>query len=132
MSDLLSADETTLLIDGVDCAGEFAAVDQRIPNMIYEELADADVLRFLGPTGYQISIVNPSRRLLDLVDGGAIRHQVTVALRGAAITHTVQFLKSWEVDGGIRMFGRLAQDDQSRAQWVEFATDAASSKEGRG
>jgi hypothetical protein len=132
VSDLLSADEVTLLIDGVDCAGEFEAVDQRTPNLIYEEVTDTACLRFLGPPGYQISIVNPSRRLLDLVDGGAVEHQVTAVVQGMSITHPVQFLKEWRVDGGTRMFGRLAQDDQSRAQWVEFATDAASSNEGSG
>lgn len=113
-----TADSATLVIDGVDCVGEFTEVQIGTPRLTYEALTDTGILRFLGPLGFQITVINPGARIQALVDGGHAVHHLTVTVDGMSLTNLVQFHRQWEVGGVPRAFGCLARDCGSEAQWV--------------
>lgn len=118
MSMPLSAARAALTIDGVDCAGEYDEIDFRIPRLVYEEVTEASFLRFLGPLGFQITVINPGERIRSLVDGGSTAHEVTVTVDGMSLTHPVAFHKEWSVGGVRRVFACLVRDPSSEPQWV--------------
>jgi hypothetical protein len=121
---LLSSDSVALTIDGGECAGEFEQLDIDMPRLTYGELTDTGVLRFLGPAGFQVTVIGPSGRIRALVDGGtAVRH-LTITMDGQSITHPVQFHKEWTAGGVIKVFGCLARDRDSEPQWVATAPSA--------
>lgn len=108
-------------IDGEDVTGECERVVFRTPRLVYEENNGHAVLRFLGPAGFQLTLINPSERLLALADGGVAVRQVTLTSRGYSITHPVQFHKRWRCGDEWKVFGCLFRAPSSEARWIPSA-----------
>lgn len=114
-----------LEIDGEDVTRECERVDCRTPRLAYEEDNGSAVLRFLGPQGFQITLINPSKRLRALVDGGVTVHEVKITKAGRSLTNPVQFHKEWDSGGVRKVFGCLPVDPQTVATWVPEADQSA-------
>lgn len=107
-----------LEIDGEDATDECERVDFATPRLVYEEDNGRSALRFLGPQGFQITLINPSNRLRTLVDGGVAVHQVKITCRGLSLTNPVQFHKEWDASGVQKVFGCRPVEPQTVATWV--------------
>lgn len=107
-----------LEIDGDDATSECERVDFKLPRLTYEEDDGHAVMRFLGPQGFQVTLINPSGRLRSLVDGGVAVHEVKITIDGCSLTNPVQFLKEWDAHGVRKVFGCLAVDPLTVAMWV--------------
>lgn len=107
-----------LEIDGEDVTSECERVDFRLPRLVYEDGDEHDWRKFLGPQGFQITLINPSDRLRSLADGGVTVHEVRITVDGCSLTNPVHFLKEWDANGVRRVFGRLPVDPRTVAMWV--------------
>jgi hypothetical protein len=107
-----------LVVDGTDLSKDFSEARVSLPQLIYSEAADAGFMRFLGPGGFQITLVAPTARLRALVDGGVTVRELVLTVDGCALAVPVQFHKEWDVGGVPRIFGCLARSADSDPRWV--------------
>jgi len=114
----MEQEDLRLEIDGVDVTSECERVDFRLPRMAYEEDNGHAVMRFLGPQGFQITLINPTGQLRSLVDGGVAVRQVKITTSGRSLTNPVQFHKEWDAVGVRKVFGCLPVDPSTVAKWV--------------
>jgi len=121
----MEREDIRLEIDGEDVTHECERVDFRLPRLAYEEDNGGAVLRFLGPQGFQITLINPSGRLRSLVDGGVAVHEVKITTAGCSLTSPVQFHKEWDADGIRKVFGCLPVDPRTVATWIPEADQSA-------
>lgn len=115
-------DSCRIEIDGEDFTAECDAFRWSNPRLVYEEDNGGSVLRFLGPAGFQLTLINPTDRARALVDEGRTTHKVkiTAVEAGLSITHPTHFLKEWTTtDGSWKVFGALAWDNDRDAKWVD-------------
>lgn len=109
-----------LEIDGEDFTAECEEIRFAVKRLVYEEDNGHSVRRFLGPAGFQITLVSPTDRARALVDGGRVARAVTIAASGNSITHPTHFIDEWATTDGVRkVFGRLAWDTDRDAKWVD-------------
>ncbi|PBC71582.1 hypothetical protein BX265_6192 [Streptomyces sp. TLI_235] len=106
-----------LLIDGEDYTAEAERIDARLPRLVYEEDNGVAEMRFLGPPGFQLTLINPSDKARSLADGGIAVRDVTISSDGYSITHPTQFHKEWMAGGERRLFGCLARDERAEPRW---------------
>jgi len=116
MADVIT--KAGLVVDGTDFSEDFSEARVDLPRLIYTEAADTGAFRFLGPYGFQITLVDPSDRLRALVDGGMAVREVVLTVDGCALAVPVQFHKEWDVSGVTRVFGCLARSADSEPRWV--------------
>lgn len=122
------------MVDGVNLAGEYDAVEMQMPAMVHEIPTDTGArCRALGPKSFTLLITAPSDGLYALVDGGKQVHEVKVIANGYSITHPTHFHKGWVGADGVRkMFGSLAPDREREAKWVEELPAGASAGQAEG
>lgn len=109
-----------LEIDGEDFTAECDEISFATKRLVYEEDNGRCAVRFLGPAGFQLTLINPTDRARALVDEGRVTHSVKIISGGFSITHPTQFHKEWTTtDGTRKVFGSLAWDPSSAAQWVD-------------
>lgn len=109
-----------LEIDGEDFTAECQEFTFGVPRVVYEEDNGRSMRRFLGPAGFQITLINPTDRARALVDGGRAVRAVKIRAAGNSITHSTHFIDEWTTTDGIRkVFGRLAWDTDRDAKWVD-------------
>ena len=109
-----------LEIDGEDFTGECGEVLFATKRLVYEEDNGRSRRNFLGPAGFQITLLNPTDRARALVDGGRATHTVKIVAAGNSITHPTHFIDEWTTtDGTRKVFGRLAWDAERDAKWVD-------------
>lgn len=109
-----------LEIDGEDFTAECDEIRWGIPRVVYEEDNGRSMRRFLGPAGFQITLINPTGRARALADGGRATHTVKIVAAGNSITHPTHFHEEWTTTDGIRkVFGSLAWDQDRDAKWVD-------------
>ena len=114
------SDDIRLEIDGEDFTAECESFEFKIPRLVYEEDDGRSRKVFLGPAGFQLTLINPTGRAVALVDGGRVTHTVKILASGNAITHPTQFIDEWTTtDGTRKVFGRLAWDSDRDAKWVD-------------
>lgn len=107
-------------IDGVDYTDHCGEVRFATQRLVYEEDDGEHIKRFLGPAGFQLTLTEPSKHLLSLVDDGRRIYSVTIRAEGSKITHMTRFVASWTCSDGVRkMFGCLAWDPTNDARWIE-------------
>jgi hypothetical protein len=112
-------DDVRLQIDGEDFTAECDDFTFKLPRLAYEEDNGRSVVRFLGPAGFQITLVSPTDRARALVDGGRATRMVKISAAGNSISHPTHFIEEWTTtDGTRKVFGRLAWDTERDAQWV--------------
>lgn len=112
-------DSCRIEIDGEDYTGDCEDIKFATRRLAYGESNGRSVLRFLGPAGFQITLVNPTGRVRALVDDGRTTRIVKIVCGGNSITHPTRFLKEWTTtDGTRKVFGALAWDTERDAQWV--------------
>lgn len=113
-------EDVRLEIDGEDFTAECDEVRFSMPRLVYEEDIGQARKRFLGPAGFQVTLVNPSGRGLALVDGGRVTRSVKISAAGNSVTHPTHFIEEWTTtDGTRKVFGRLAWDSDRDAKWVD-------------
>ena len=113
-------EDVRLEIDGEDFTAECDEVRFSMPRLVYEEDNGRSLKRFLGPAGFQITLVNPTGRGRALVDGGRATRSVKISAAGNSITHPTHFIEEWTTtDGTRKVFGRLAWDSDRDAKWVD-------------
>lgn len=113
-------DDMRLEIDGEDFTTECEDVHWRNPRLVYEEDNGRCRKTFLGPAGFQITLINPTGRARVLVDGGRQTRTVKILAAGLSITHPTHFIDEWTTtDGTRKVFGRLAWDTERDAKWVD-------------
>ncbi|MFM9629362.1 hypothetical protein ACKI10_17265 [Streptomyces galilaeus] len=113
-------DGMRLEIDGEDFTTECEEVRFATPRLAYEEDNGSSRLRFLGPAGFQVTLINPTGRALALVDDGRTTRTVKITASGMAVTHPTRFHREWTAtDGTRKVFGSLAWDHARDAQWVD-------------
>jgi hypothetical protein len=106
-------------IDDTDFTGECEDIDFATRRLVYEESNGRSALRFLGPAGFQLTLINPTDQARALVDDGRSTRTVKITCNGHSISHPVRFLKEWTTTDGVRkVFGALAWDTDRDAQWV--------------
>lgn len=108
-------------IDGEDFTDECEEISFTTKRLVYEEDNGRSVLRFLGPAGFQLTLINPTDRGRALVDEGRTARtvKITAVEAGVSITHPTHFLKEWTTtDGTRKVFGALAWDSDCDAKWV--------------
>lgn len=110
-----------LLIDGEDYTAEAERIDVQLPRLVYEEDNGRAAMRFLGPPGFQVTLINPSDKARALVDGGVAVRDVTVSADGHAITHPTQFHTEWMAGAQRKLFGCLARDESTEPKWIPSA-----------
>lgn len=116
----MSEDRIRLEIDGEDFTAECDEVRFATRRLVYEEDNGRSLKRFLGPAGFQITLINPSERARTLVDGGTVTRTVKLTSAGCSITHPTQFREEWTCSDGTRkVFGSLAWDHDRDAKWVD-------------
>lgn len=109
-----------LEIDGEDFTAECDEIKFAAKRLVYEEDNGRSVVRFLGPAGFQLTLVNPTDRARALVDGGRVARAVKILAADNSITHSTHFIEEWTTtDGTRKVFGRLAWDTGRDAQWVD-------------
>ncbi|BBC35291.1 hypothetical protein SGFS_065850 [Streptomyces graminofaciens] len=109
-----------LEIDGEDFTAECEEFTFGVPRVVYDEDNGSSMRRFLGPAGFQITLINPTDRARALVDGGRATRTVKIAAAGNSIIHPTHFIEEWTTTDGIRkVFGRLAWDTGRDAKWVD-------------
>lgn len=111
-----------LEIDGEDFTAECEGFTFKVPRLMYDEDNGHSMKRFLGPAGFQITLVNPSKRARALVDGGRTTRTVRIVADYAdcSISHPTHFIEEWTTTGGTRkVFGRLAWGSGRDAKWVD-------------
>jgi hypothetical protein len=109
-----------LEIDGEDFTAECDEVQFTVKRLVYEEDNGRSLMRFLGPQGFQITLINPTDRARALVDDGRTTRSVKIIAAGNSITHPTHFIDQWTTTDGIRkVFGRLAWDTQRDSKWVD-------------
>ena len=109
-----------LEIDGEDFTAECQEFTFGVPRVVYEEDNGRSMRRFLGPAGFQLTLVNPTDRARALVDGGRVARTVKILAADNSITHSTHFIEEWTTtDGTRKVFGRLAWDTGRDAQWVD-------------
>ena len=108
---------TRLLIDGEDYTAEAERIDFRLPRLVYEEDNGVAEMRFLGPPGFQLTLINPSAKAMALLEAGTAVREVTISAHGCSITHPTQFHKEWMAGDERRLFGCLARDERSEPRW---------------
>lgn len=107
-------------IDGEDFTAECEEIQFATKRLVYEEDNGRSLMRFLGPQGFQITLVNPTDRARALVDDGRATRTVKIFAAGNSITHPTHFLTEWTTtDGTRKVFGALAWDRARDAQWVD-------------
>lgn len=112
--------DTRLEIDGEDFTAECDGFVFGIPRLVYEEDDGRSSRWFLGPAGFQITLINPTARARALADGGRATRSVKISAAGNSITHPTQFIEEWTTtDGARKVFGRLAWDTGRDAKWVD-------------
>lgn len=114
-------DACRIEIDGEDFTAECEEIRWNSPRLVYEEDNGRSTLRFLGPAGFQLTLINPTDRVRALVDEGRTAHtvEITAVEAGLSITHPTCFLKEWTTtDGTRKVFGALAWDTERDAKWV--------------
>ena len=133
---MTDAPKLRLVVDGVDCSGEYDAVEITIPAAVHVIPTDSGARRqVLGPASFTILIANPSDRLYALVDDSKTVHQVKVVADWVnnSITHPTRFHWGWVDRNGVRkMFGSLAPDREREAKWVEELPAGASTATAEG
>jgi hypothetical protein len=114
------AEDIRLEIDGEDFTAECDDIVFRTPRVLYEEDDGRSRVLFIGPSGFQITLVNPTDRVRALVDNGRTTRTVKITAAGNSITHPTRFLKEWATtDGTRKVFGALAWDRDRDAKWVD-------------
>jgi hypothetical protein len=114
------SDDIRLEIDGEDFTAECDEIRFGVPRVVYEEDDGRSRKCFLGPQGFQVTLINPTDRARALVDGGRDSHVVTIAVAGNAISHATHFIDEWTTkDGTRKVFGRLAWDSDRDARWID-------------
>ena len=109
-----------LEVDGEDFTAECGSFTFGMPRLVYEEDNGRSMRRFLGPAGFQITLINPTGRARALVDGGRVTRTVTITASGNSIAHLTHFIEEWTTtDGTRKVFGRLAWDTDRDAKWVD-------------
>ncbi|NUO42428.1 MAG: hypothetical protein HOV82_10350 [Streptomyces sp.] len=112
--------DVRLTVDGEDFSSEYQAVEFGTPRVIYEEDDGRSRVLFMGPAGFQLTLVNPSERARALVDDGRTTRTVTITCAGQQITHPTRFHQEWTTtDGTRKVFGALAWDNDRDAKWVD-------------
>lgn len=113
-------DSCRIEIDGEDFTDECEEIRFAAKRLVYEEDNGHSVVRFLGPAGFQVTLINPTDRARSLVDDGAATRTVRIICSGNSITHPTRFLKEWTTtDGTRKVFGALAWDSDRDAKWVD-------------
>jgi hypothetical protein len=113
-------EDIRLEIDGEDFTAECDDIVFRMPRVAYEEDDGRSRVLFIGPSGFQITLINPTDRARALVDNGRTTHTVKITAAGNSITHPTHFLKEWvTTDGTRKVFGALAWDGDRDAKWVD-------------
>jgi hypothetical protein len=109
-----------LWINDVERTDGCEHIDVTMPRLVYDVPHDGRwQRRVLGAGGFAITVTNPSRDLLKLVDDGEQTHALKVDYRGHALSVPVQFHMDWAERSGVRkMFGCLAVDADSLPKWV--------------
>lgn len=116
----MGEDGVRLEIDGEDFTAECDEMTFATKRLVYEEDNGHSVRKFLGPAGFQITLINPTDRARALVDGGRTAYTVKIAAAGNSITHPTHFIEEWTTtDGTRKVFGRLAWDIDRDAKWVD-------------
>jgi len=116
----MAVERLRLEIDGEDFTGDCEDVRFSVPRLVYEEDNGRSAVKFLGPAGFQLTVINPSDRVRGLVDGGAVTRTVKLSASGSSITHSTHFHKEWTTtDGVCKVFGSLAWDQAQDAEWVD-------------
>lgn len=109
-----------LEIDGEDFTAECEEFTFGMPRVLYEESNGNNRRAFLGPTGFQVTLINPSERVRALVDGGRAARMVKIVAAGNSVTHATHFIDEWTTTDGVRkVFGRLAWDSDRDAKWID-------------
>ncbi|MFD8233995.1 hypothetical protein ACFV20_19205 [Streptomyces sp. NPDC059696] len=109
-----------LTIDGEDFSSECEEVEFGTPRVVYEENDGCNRVLFVGPAGFQLTLINPTDRARALVDDGRTTRTVKITAAGHSITHRTRFHKEWTTtDGTRKVFGSLAWDRDRDAQWVD-------------
>lgn len=116
----MGEDGVRLEIDGADFTAECDEMTFATKRVVYEEDNGRGMRRFLGPAGFQITLINPTDRARALVDGGRTAYAVKIVAAGNSITHPTHFIEEWTTtDGTRKVFGRLAWDTGRDAKWVD-------------
>ncbi|QDN57391.1 hypothetical protein [Streptomyces sp. S1D4-20] len=112
-------DDCRIEIDGEDFTAECEEITFATKRLVYEEDNGRSRMAFLGPAGFQLTLINPTDRARALVDDGAATRSVRIICSGNSITHPTRFLKEWTTtDGTRKVFGALAWDSDRDAKWV--------------
>ncbi|WP_405611372.1 hypothetical protein [Streptomyces sp. NBC_01508] len=114
------SNDVRLEIGGEDFTAECEELAFGTPRLVYEVGDGGDRMAFMGPAGFQLTLINPTDRARALVDDGATTRTVTITCAGHQITHPARFLKEWTTtDGTRKVFGALAWDpDRDAKKWV--------------
>lgn len=110
-----------LEIDGRDVTEECDSFQVTTPRLVYSTDDGKNMLRFLGPQGFQLIVTNPSDGLRALAGDTDTVRQVKVAVEGHSITHPTQFRREWvdQNNGERKLFGCLASNRDNEAQWLK-------------
>lgn len=113
-------DGIRLEVDGEDFTSECEEITFGIPRLVYEENNGSSRRNFLGPAGFHITLINPTKRARRLVDGGRATRAVRIVASGNSISHPTHFIDEWTTtDGTRKVFGRLAWDTDRDAKWID-------------
>jgi hypothetical protein len=114
------SDDIRLEIDGEDFTAECESFEFKTPRLVYEEDTGSCRKVFLGPAGFQITLINPTQRARALVDGGRTIRMVKILACDLSITHSTHFIDEWTTTDAVRkVFGRLAWDIDCAAKWID-------------
>jgi hypothetical protein len=110
-----------LEIYGRDYTDDCDDINVQMPALVHEvpRSDGAGQRRYLGPRGFEITLVGPSERLRSLVDGGYQIRVVKVTVGGQSIQAAVLFHEEWvDRDGVRKIFGSLYVDRDREPKWV--------------
>jgi hypothetical protein len=109
-----------LWIDGEERTEECAALDLRVPALVYDVPHDHGMQRrVVGAKGFAITLISPSERLRALAYDGKQVHELRVTFGADVMPVPVQFHEEWTENSGVRkLFGCLASNQAHEPQWV--------------